>query len=78
MDDFAIASKSCAIADKLVAIINEHAMMENQGIGIRDGYGMHSRYNGVDIHQTCDYIKLSCDTYIQRVLQTHSWEKPGT
>ena len=77
VDDFAIASKSRAIADKLVAIINKHATMENQGIGIRDGYGMHSQYNGVDICQTHDYIKLSCDTYIQCVLQTHGWEKPG-
>ena len=29
------------------------------------------------IHQTCNYIKLSCETYIDCVLQTHSWETPG-
>jgi hypothetical protein len=27
--------------------------------------------------QTRDYIKISCDTYLARVLQTHSWEKPS-
>jgi hypothetical protein len=32
---------------------------------------MHSRYNGVDIQQTRDYVKLSCSTYIKWVLQTH-------
>ena len=41
VDDFAIASKSHAVAEKLVAIINKHAMMENQGVGIQDDYGMH-------------------------------------
>ena len=62
VDDFAIASKSHTIADKLVAIINKHATMENQGIGIWDSYGMHSHYNGVDIHQThiCLYSRWWC------------------
>ena len=25
----------------------------------------------------CNYIKLSCETYIAHVLQTHGWETPG-
>ena len=29
------------------------------------------------MHQTHDYVKLSCTTYIKRVLQTHGWEKPA-
>ena len=37
---------------------------------------MKARYNGVDIAQTRDYIKLSCETYIDRILQTHGWEQP--
>ena len=77
VDDFAIACKSPAVADKLIAVINKHATTENQGVGIRGDFGVHSRYNGVDIHQTRDYVKLSCETYIQRVLQTHGWEKPN-
>ena len=51
--------------------------MENQGIDIRTEAEMHFCYNGVDVHQTRDYIKLSCETYIRRVLQTHGWETPG-
>jgi hypothetical protein len=62
VDDFAIASRSRAAADKLIATINKHVTTDNQGIGIRGDDGMHSRYNGVDIHQTRDYVKLSCST----------------
>ena len=77
VDDFAIACTSTDVADKVIATINKHATTENQGIGIRTKAGMHSCYNGVDVHQTRDYIKLSCETYICRVLQTHGWETPG-
>ena len=48
--------------------------MNNLGIGKRTEHGMSSRYNGVDIHQTRDYIKLSCGDYLRRVLQMHGWE----
>jgi hypothetical protein len=61
----------------LIATIDKHVTTDNQGIGICDDDGMHSRYNGVDIHQTRNYVKLSCSTYIKRVLQTHGWEKPA-
>jgi hypothetical protein len=36
-----------------------------------------NQYNSVDIHQTRDYIKISCKTYLTRVLQTHNWEWPS-
>jgi hypothetical protein len=77
VDDFAIASKSRAAAEKLIAVINKHVTTESQGLGHETPYGISNRYNGVDIHQTRDYVKISCDTYPARVLQTHSWEKPG-
>ena len=34
-------------------------------------------YNGLDVHQTGDYVKLSCEIYIDCVLQTHGWEMPS-
>jgi hypothetical protein len=75
VDDFAMASKSRAAAKKLIAVINKHATTEFQGLGHETPYGVSNRYNGVDIHQTRDYIKIWCETYLARVLQTHSWEK---
>jgi len=77
VDDFAIACKSRTTADKLIAHINEQVTTDNQGIGIHTVHGMSSWYNGINVHQTRDYIKLSCETYIDRVLQTHAWMGKG-
>jgi len=76
VDDFAIASTSDTAAAQLIAVINRHAMTVDQGTGKRTVHGITARYNGVDIHQTRDHVKLSCENYIRRVLQTHGWESP--
>jgi len=78
VDDFSVASKTLTASAKVLAIINKHATTEDKGIGLRDDDGMTARFNGIDVHQTQDYIKLSCKTYIDRLLQTHGWEKTGT
>jgi hypothetical protein len=57
VDDFAIASKSRAAAEKLIAMINKHATTESQGLGHETPYGISNRYNGVDIHQTREFSR---------------------
>jgi hypothetical protein len=77
VDDFAIASHDPATAEKLVSLINVHVPTIHQGIGTDRPSGVHSRYNGLDVHQTAEFIKLNCETYIDRVLQTHGWTSPA-
>ena len=36
--------------------------------------GIVKDYNGVDIKQTKDYIKMSCANYIQRLLKLDGWD----
>jgi hypothetical protein len=76
VDDFAIASVDPSHASKLVAMINAKVTTVDKGIGDITLKGAFSQYNGVDIHQTRDYVKLSCESYIDRVLQTHGWATP--
>jgi hypothetical protein len=57
-------------------MINDQVTTVDKGIGTITVRGAFSQYNGVDIHQTRDYIKLSCESYIDRVLQTHGWASP--
>jgi hypothetical protein len=76
IDDYAIASATPEIADRLIAFINSHATTANHGIGDPSPSGITSRYNGLDVHQTSHYIKLNCETYLHRILQTHGWETP--
>jgi hypothetical protein len=77
VDDYAIASASSSIADELIAFINSHVTTTNHGTGSPSASGITSRYNGLNIHQTSHYIKLSCEVYLKRVLQTHGWETPS-
>ena len=77
VDDFAIGSCNPETAKKLVSHINEHATTSYQGNGDSSPRGLHLRYNGLDVYQTRDYIKIGCDTYIDRVLQTHGWDSPN-
>jgi len=44
-----------------------HVTTQNKGVG--------TKYNGVDLLQTQDYIKISCESFIDQVLQTHGWDK---
>ena len=59
-------------------MINHHATTKIEGISVDDGHGLALQYNGVNIHQTHDYIKLSCETYLDHVLQMHGWDKPSS
>jgi len=67
VDNFAIATKIPKTADILIAKINACVTTQNKGIG--------TKYNGVDLLQTHDYIKISCKSFIDQVLQMHGWDK---
>ena len=36
--------------------------------------GLVKDYNGIDIHQAWDHIKVLCSNYINRIMSTHGWE----
>jgi hypothetical protein len=75
VDDFAIASLDPATAEKMIKLINERVTTESKGMGtIVPRQGHHLAYNGIDLYQTRDYVKVACDTYIDRLLQTHDWQ----
>jgi len=69
VDDFAIALDTLAVADFIISEIDKRVSTSNKGIG--------TKYNGVDILQMCDYIKLYCKSYIDKVLLSHSWNEPS-
>jgi len=69
VDDFAIASEDPKTADLLISKINAHVMTQNKGLG--------TCYNGIDLSQTRDYIRVSCKSVIDCMLQTHGWNQPS-
>ena len=69
VDDFAFATKNPAVADKLIARLNKFVTVESEGVG--------SKFNGIELDQTQDFLRLHCTSYIERVLQSHGWEQPA-
>jgi hypothetical protein len=67
VDDFAVSSTSLATAEKLINIINEKMRIPVKHLGIIN------LFNGIDIHQTKHYIKLTWETYLYRMLKNHGW-----
>jgi hypothetical protein len=39
--------------------------------------GLITSLNGIDMIQTCDYVKLTSATYIRHLLAAHHWETPA-
>jgi len=72
VDDFAAAAKTEEIAMNLFHKINSCLRINIKILGKVD------RFNGMDIHQTRDYIKLTCERYLQKMLKSHEWLDTST
>ena len=77
VDDFAIACSNENIAKRIYDIIGDHLKLEHKTVAPFEYFGLLMEYNGVDISQTRDYVKISCERYIRRVLKTHMWDVEG-
>ena len=67
VDDFAVASSNIATSNKVIEKISIKLSVPMHNLGIL------KRFNGVDMHQGQDYIKLSNETYINKVLSNYKW-----
>jgi dUTP pyrophosphatase len=73
VDDFAIACKDEKIAKEMIAKINSYMSVQIKYLGLL------TRYNGVDVDQRREYIKIYNTTYVDKILNGHkTWlqEKP--
>lgn len=76
VDDFASAAASKETAKKFITELRKYVETEYAELGIETDGGMFQRYNGIDVIQTRDYVKLGCESYLDRVLQSHGWDSP--
>ena len=71
VDDFAIGCKDKKVAEEIIDIIDEHMTIKIKHLGVI------TRFNGVDITQTRNYIKISNETYFKKILEDkHPPKKP--
>jgi hypothetical protein len=78
VDDFSIATPNPAIAQYTYARIGQKLQLpgETESPFVNEGL-VDSFFNGVNMLQARKYIKLSCTTYIQRLLAAHNCSTPG-
>ena len=67
VDDFAIACQDTTLARQVIQDINSKMTIDVKILGLI------SRFNGVDIDQTREYVKLHNTTYINKLLAQHAW-----
>jgi dUTP pyrophosphatase len=67
VDDFAVACTDENICKAVITTIDKFMKIKIKDLGLL------SRYNGVDIDQTSNYIKIHAETYINKILEGHSW-----
>ncbi len=68
-DDFTVASPDERTASILLDLIDNKLMI------LMKRQGFLNMYNGMDVHQTRDYIKILCRTYIDKICDKYlnSW-----
>jgi hypothetical protein len=69
VDDIAVACFNPTVAQGLIDSIGIVVDLKSQGIL--------SSFNGIDIDQRHEYVKVSCKSYLARMLKTHGWGKPA-
>ena len=72
VDDFALGCDSAETAEKVWKLIDAKmsAPLKREGLLCR--------FNGIDIDQTKDFIKVHCQTYISKILKNKSFDLKAT
>lgn len=65
--DFSVAAKTKSLAKQLIAEINTHMQINLKTLDVI------KRFNGIDIHQTRHYFKVTCEKYLYKMLKHHNW-----
>jgi len=77
VDNFAIACPNEDIIKRLHDQIGQALQLPSEDTPPFKYLGPINDFNGLDIVQCSDTIKLSCEKYIDRILNTRGWSKPS-
>jgi hypothetical protein len=67
VDDFTLTAKTTTASTHLLTQINSKMRIPIKILGVID------RFNGIDIHQTKYYVKITCEKYLYKMLKHHQW-----
>ena len=69
MDDFAVACKNPAISKAIIAKIDAKLSVPLHQLG-----GI-EKFNVIDVVQSNSFIKISCLSYLDKILDGHNWQE---
>ena len=67
VDDFTVACEDKSVADKVIKRMNDKMTISVKSLGTV------SQFNGIDVDQKGEYIKIYNRTYIEKMLMKHDW-----
>jgi len=77
VDDFALGCRQESTAKSVYSDIRAKLTLHNEAEAPFEYLGLVDSFDGYDVLQTRDYIKLSAESYIQRLLKAHGWDNPS-
>jgi hypothetical protein len=66
VDNIAVAAPTIEIAQEIISIIGRYVKF--------DGNSILTKFNGLQVDQTRDFIAIHCSQYISTVLLKHGWD----
>ena len=72
VDNFSAACTEESTCPEVIKETGKHLSVPLHLLGRRE------KFNGVDASQTQDYVKMSCQTHPNKVLDNHQWQKTTT
>ena len=70
VDDLAISAPTIDIGQRLIAAIGSHVTLAGNSLLIK--------FNGIQVEQSREYIRLHCTDYIDRLVERYGWSTPST
>jgi len=77
VDNFAVACPNEDLANRLYAQIGKALQLPSEDTPPFKYLSLIKDFNGLDVAQYSDAIKLSCEKYTDHVLTAHGWSKPS-
>ena len=74
---FALGCRQESTAKSVYGEIGAKLTLHNEAEAPFEYLGLVDSFDGYDVLQTCDYIKLSVESYIRRLLKAHGWDNPS-
>jgi len=77
VDDFALGCHQESTAKSVYSKIGAKLTLHSEAEAPFEYLGLVDSFDGYDVLQTRDYVKLSAESYILCLLKAHGWDNPS-